>query len=80
MELHNTISVYGHEFSLNVAVKDGLDWTGKAPKWVHYCLIQLGDNKEQAQAKAQTIKAAMGDDYKCTLRASPKVASYSEDI
>lgn len=80
MELETTTSVYGHDFSLNVAVKDGLDWTGKAPKWVHYCLIQLGDNKVQAQAKAETIKAAMGEDYKFTLRASPKVASYSEDI
>ncbi|UAV89771.1 hypothetical protein [Pseudomonas phage COT4] len=80
MQLEKTTTVYGHQFSLNVAVKQGLDWTGKAPKWVHFCHIELGDDQEQAQAKAATIKAAMGDDYKCTLRASPKVASYSEDL
>lgn len=80
MQLETTTSVYGHEFSLNVAVKAGLDWTGKAPKWVHFCLIQLGDDKERAMAKAALIKEAMGEEYKFTLRASPKVGSYSEDI
>lgn len=80
MDLQPVTNVYGHEFSLNVAIADGLDWTGKSPKWVHYCLIQLGDNKDAAMEKANTIKAAMGEGFKFTLRASPKVASYSEDI
>lgn len=80
MNLENTVSVYGHVFTLNVAVKDGLDWTGKAPKFVHYCLIQLGDDKIQAWCKAERIKQLMGDDYKFTFCATPKVGSYSEDI
>lgn len=80
MELQSKVTVYGHKFSLNVAVKDGLDWTGKAPKYVHFCLIELGDDKEKAFQKAQIIKKAMGEEYKFNLCADPITWKYSEKI
>lgn len=81
MNLAKTATVYGHDFSLNVAVKSGMDWTGKAPAYKHFCLIQLGDDQSQAEAKAAIIQDAMGDAfYKFTLRATPKVATHSEEL
>lgn len=82
MKLENTTSVYGHTFSLNVSVKSGMDWTGEKPAYTHFCLIQLGDDKAQAEGKAAVIKSLMaaGGVYKFTLQATPKVASYSEEL
>lgn len=82
MNLEAKTTVYGHEFSMNVAVQDGISWNGKDPAYKHFCLIQLGDDEAQAMAKAQTIKAAMAamGVYKFTIQAKPKVAYYSEEI
>ena len=80
MELEKTTAVYGHVFRLNVAVENGTDWTGKGKAYKHFCLIDLGEDFEQAKVKAMTIKIAMGELYKFTLKAEPKVAHYSEEI
>jgi len=82
MKLETTTQVYGHSFSLNVSVKSGMDWTGKAPKYVHFCLIELGDDHDQAMGKAAVIKSLMaaGGVYKFTLKAAPKVAGYSQEM
>jgi hypothetical protein len=42
----------------------------------------LGDDKAQAEGKAAVIKSLMaaGGVYKFTLQATPKVASYSEEL
>lgn len=81
MNLETTTRVYGHKFSLNIAVKVGLDWTGKAPLYTHYCVIELGDDQAVAEFEAGNIIAKFGRDcFKFTLRAEPKVATYSEEL
>lgn len=81
MKLERTTSVYGHSFELNVAVECGRNWNDTAPAYKHFCMINLStDDLEEAKTKAHTIKASMGDKYKCTLRAIPKVAFHTEEV
>lgn len=81
MQLSDTTSVYGHTFELNIAVENGLNWSGKEPSYKHFCMVQLNaDSLEEAQAKAIIIKQNMGDKYKCTLRAIPKVAFNTQEV
>lgn len=57
------------KYELNVAVKDGLDWTGKAPRFVHFVLVQLGDNLSEAAEKADLIMQKFGkEDYSFSFR------------
>jgi hypothetical protein len=80
MKLENTIEVWGHTFTMNVAIQDGLNWNGSAPVYKHFCSIELGDDEVVARAKAHTIAIKFGDLYKCTLQAHPKVATRSYEL
>lgn len=80
MELVKTVTAYGHTFSLNVAIADGMNYNNTRPFYKHFCLIQLGDDEVIAHAKAHVIAKKFGDDYKCTLRATPIVESLCQDI
>ena len=81
MKLETTASVYGHTFKLNVAVECGRNWNDTEPAYKHFCMIDLNcDTLEDAQKKAKIIKLSMGPMYKCTLHATPKVATHTQEI
>lgn len=57
------------KYELNVAVKSGLDWTGKAPKYVHFMLVQLGDDLSAAAEIADVVMQKFGEEeYKFSFR------------
>lgn len=81
MNLPLETTIYGFTFELNISIQCGMDWTGKAPAYVHCCLVGLGDDQAKAEAEAQNIVAKFGrEQYKFNFIAKPKMAYFSEEI
>lgn len=57
------------KYELNIAVVAGVDWTGKAPKFEHFALVQLGEDLSLSANKADIIMTKFGKgEYKFTFR------------
>lgn len=57
------------KYELNVAIKQGKDWTGKGDKFVHFMLVQLGDDLSIAAERAEVVMQKFGtEEFKFSFR------------